>query len=264
MRILLTNDDGFDSKGIIELEDTLKSYGHKVSVCAPSIQRSAFSHAVSLQESIHISSFSKDHYHCSGTPADCLLYGFRSGLFMLDDFDLVISGINHGLNVSSDILYSGTVSAAKEAVMVGAKAIAISLEGPPKGSEFNFKAAAIFLAEHLNDFYPLCTNNSIVNINVPHTIKGSWKTGCVGVLDYKDVAEITNGTIEEIKQTITNKISLGLKPFASGPSLVNNKYPSITDYELINDNFIAVSILEVLPTISSLNEKLMSLEGRSL
>jgi 5'-nucleotidase len=263
MRILLTNDDGFDSKGIIELEKTLKSYGHKVSVCAPSTQRSAFSHAVSLQDSIHISSFSKDHYHCSGTPADCLLYSFKSGLFALEDIDLVISGINHGLNVSSDILYSGTVSAAKEAVMVGAKAIAISIEVPPEGSDFNFKAAAVFLAEHLNDFYPLCTNNSIVNINVPHTIKGPWKTGCVGLLDYKDVAEITKGTIEEIKKTITNKIILGLKPFATGPILVANKYPSITDYELVNNNYIAVSILEVLPTMSALNEKLLTLEGRS-
>jgi 5'-nucleotidase len=263
MRILLTNDDGFDSEGIIILEEVLKSYGHKISVCAPSHQRSASSQAVSLRESVHIYSYSKDHYHCSGTPADCLLYSFRSGLFDVDEFDLVISGINHGLNVSSDILYSGTVSAAKEAVIIGIRAIAISTQMPPENSEFNFKKSAIFLAEHLDDFYPLCTKNSLVNINVPHMSNGDWNTGALGFLDYRDAAEVTKGTLEEIKleSSDLNKITLGLKPLSHGPVLIDHGYESITDYELIKNNCISVSIIEVLPAISPLQEKLLKLEG---
>lgn len=266
MRILLTNDDGYNSKGIIVLEEVLKSYGHKISVCAPSTQRSASSQAVSLRDSIHIYSYSKNHYHCSGTPADCLLYSFRGGLFSPNDFDLVISGINHGLNVSSDILYSGTVGAAREAVLIGIKAMAISLAMPPKGQKFNFEKAAIFLAEHIDVFYPLCTKNSMVNINVPHDCEGPWKTGCVGFLDYNDSAEVTKGTLDDIKveEKSQNKITLGLKGTNKAPSLVSHSYPSITDYELINNNHIAVSILEILPAISSLQEKLVELEGRAI
>ena len=266
MRILLTNDDGFDSKGIKVLEDVLKSYGHKISVCAPSTQRSASSQAVSLRDSVHIYSYSKDHYHCSGTPADCLLYSFRGGLFSPEDFDLVISGINHGLNVSSDILYSGTVGAAREAVIIGIKAMAISVATPPKGQDFNFEKAATFLAEHLEDFYPFCTKNSIVNINVPHNGEESWKSACVGFLDYKDAAEVTKGTLDDIKvdNLSTNKITLGLKETNKAPSLVDHGYSTITDYELINKNHIAVSVVEILPAISSLQEKLAKLEGRAL
>ncbi len=260
MRILLTNDDGYDSKGIIELEEVLTSYGHKISVCAPSTQRSASSHSVSIRDSVHIYSYSKDHYYCSGTPADCILFSFRSGLFVLDDFDLVISGINHGLNVSSDILYSGTVSAAKEAVLMGLKAIAISIETPPKGDSFNFKEAATFLAENLNTFYPLCTTHTVMNINVPHKNDGHWKTGSIGILDYNDAAQVTKGTLEEIKNEALNKITLGLKPLESPPSLINNGYSSVTDYELINNNNISVSIIDVLPSLSTLHQELIALE----
>ncbi len=265
MRILLTNDDGFNSEGIIILEEVLKSYGHKISVCAPSNQRSASSHAVSLTKSIHMYSYLKDHYHCSGTPADCLLYGFRSGLFDINEFDLVISGINHGLNVSSDILYSGTVSAAKEAVMIGLKAMAISLESPSNINEaYNFKKAAIFLANHLDDFYPLCTKNTIVNVNVPHNnVENKWKSGSIGVLDYKDAAEIRKGALKEFKNLEYEKITLGLNPLVDRPSLVDLTYSEITDYELINNNIISISVLDVLPRLSSLQIKLQELEGRS-
>lgn len=264
MRILLTNDDGFDSEGIIILEDVLKSYGHKISVCAPSTQRSASSHSVSLRDSIHIFSYKENHYHCSGTPADCLLYSFRSGLFDIDDFDLVISGINHGLNVSSDILYSGTVSAAKEAVMLGMKAIAISLEPPYLNEEYNFKKAAIFLAEHLDVFIPLCTAKTIVNVNVPHNMSDfNWKSGIIGLLDYKDAAEVTKGSLTKFKNNEHNNITLGLNPLADRPSLIGDNNSQITDYELINNNIISVSILDVLPKVSDLQNKLQELEGRS-
>lgn len=264
MRILLTNDDGFDSEGIIVLEDVLKSYGHKISVCAPSNQRSASSHSVSLRDSIHIYSYAKDHYHCSGTPADCLLFGFRSGLLEQDDFDLVISGINHGLNVSSDILYSGTVSAAKEAVMIGMKAMAISLEPPFSNETYNFKKAANFLAKNLEAFYPLCTKNTIVNVNVPHNVESNkWKSGSIGLLDYKDAAEVTKGNIKEIKNQKTNNITLGLNTLVEKPSLIGSEYSQITDYELINQNVISVSVLDVIPKVSKLQNKLYELEGRS-
>jgi 5'-nucleotidase len=260
MRILLTNDDGYNSEGIIILEQVLKSYGHKVSVCAPSNQRSASSHSVSLRDSINISSYGKDHYHCSGTPADCLLFSFRGGLFDVNEFDLVISGINHGLNVSSDILYSGTVSAAREAVMIGVKAIAISLEPPKNNESYNFENAAIFLAEHLDVFYPLCTTNSIININVPHNMQGNWKTGSLGLLDYRDAAEVTNGDLNDIKNSPSNAITLGLNSMADSPILVNQDYKSVTDFELISKNIISVSILEVLPAVSSLQKNLLALE----
>jgi len=264
MKILLTNDDGYNSEGIKVLEDVLLSYGHKISVCAPSNQRSASSHAVSLSNSIYMHTYAKNHYHCSGTPADCLLYGFRSGLLNTEDFDLVISGINHGLNVSSDILYSGTVSAAKEAVMIGLKAMAISQQPPRKNENYNFKKAAEFLAENLDKFYQFCTNSTIINVNVPHDVeKNNWKSANIGQLDYKDAALVIEGALHKLINQESNKITLGLNLAADKPSLVNTSDSKITDYELINSNVIAVSVLDVMPQVSTLQDKLKSLEGRA-
>ncbi len=263
MRILLTNDDGYNSKGIIILEEVLKSYGHKISVCAPSTQRSATSQAISIHSSVSITSYAKDHYHCSGTPADCLLYGFISGLFSVNDFDLVVSGINHGLNISSDILYSGTVGAAKEGALVGLKSIAISAEASANMDDCNYREAAIFLAENLDIFYPFCTLNSIVNINVPLKIEGSWLAGCPGFLDYKDATEVVIGAVKDIQQIINKNstVKLSLKSINEEiPTLAQYDYKSKTDYEIIRNNRISVTVLEVKAAISPLQKKLIQLE----
>ena len=153
MRILLTNDDGFTAAGIQALDRVLQSRGHEVWMCAPSEQRSAQSHALSLKGKVRFVRFGARHYHCSGTPADCILYGLTGGAIPVMP-DVVISGINHGYNASTDILYSGTVGAAREAALRSLPAIAISARSDHQSGEFPFNEAAIFLADQLEQFLP--------------------------------------------------------------------------------------------------------------
>jgi 5'-nucleotidase len=126
-RILVVNDDGIESEGIIALADALRVLGD-VTVVAPDSDRSGTSHSISTQ---HVVTAVQRHgravrsFACSGTPADCVVLGVNE--LCGGTPDLVVSGINRGANLADDINYSGTVGAAVEAVVVGIPAIAVSL-----------------------------------------------------------------------------------------------------------------------------------------
>ena len=129
LRILVTNDDGIHAPGIFALKQALDAAGHKVTVCAPDRPRSASGHAITLHKPLRLQEVALPDgsigYAGSGTPADCVTLGV---LDVLDnDVDLVVSGINHGPNLGWDVTYSGTVSAAMEAVIIGVPAIAVSV-----------------------------------------------------------------------------------------------------------------------------------------
>jgi 5'-nucleotidase len=127
MRILLTNDDGITAPGMLALFHAAQSLGD-VTVVAPSGVCSAKSHSITLFEHIDVTQHTNDHftgYAVSGMPADCVKIGCNG---LLDGpVDLVISGINAGANIGVNVLYSGTVGAAREAVIQGIPAIAMSL-----------------------------------------------------------------------------------------------------------------------------------------
>jgi 5'-nucleotidase len=122
--ILLTNDDGIGAEGLVTLEKALGGLARLV-VVAPDRERSAVSHGLTIRESLKITEHGKDRYSLSGTPADCVIYALRH-LFNVFP-DLVISGINHGANLGDDIMYSGTVAAAREASRSGIPSMAVSL-----------------------------------------------------------------------------------------------------------------------------------------
>jgi len=126
-RILVVNDDGIESDGIVALADALRALGD-VTVVAPDSDRSGTSHSISTQHvvtAIERRGRSVRSYACSGTPADCVVLGVNE--LCGGRPDLVVSGINRGANLADDINYSGTVGAAVEAVVVGIPAIAVSL-----------------------------------------------------------------------------------------------------------------------------------------
>jgi 5'-nucleotidase len=126
-RILVVNDDGIESEGIIVLADTLRALG-EVTVVAPDSDRSGTSHSISTQHvvtAIERRGRTVRSFACSGTPADCVVLGVNE--LCGGTPDLVVSGINRGANLADDINYSGTVGAAVEAVVVGIPAIAVSL-----------------------------------------------------------------------------------------------------------------------------------------
>ena len=127
--ILVTNDDGLWAPGLACLAQVASRFGRVVAV-APDRNRSAISSALSLHDILRIHPLGEDRYTCDGTPVDCVLIGTREVLERKPDW--VLSGVNHGFNLGEDVFYSGTVGAAFEGRLQGARAAAFSLH--PQGS----------------------------------------------------------------------------------------------------------------------------------
>lgn len=169
MRLLISNDDGIFALGIKTLADTLALAGHEVIVVCPDRERSATGHGLTLHDPIRAEIVtgvfhpSIKAWACSGLPADCVKLALGA---LLDKFpDFVLSGINQGANLGTDVLYSGTVSAAMEGTIEGIPSIALSLTS---FSHQDFTPAAEFakrLMSHL-ERQPL-TEAVLLNINIP-------------------------------------------------------------------------------------------------
>ncbi len=164
--ILVSNDDGIDAAGLYILVKALKRFA-RVSVVAPSIQQSAVGHAITVRTPLRAHEFRRDGklfgYAVDGTPADSVKLAIRS--LLKSKPDLVISGINDGLNTAVNVIYSGTVSAATEGTILGIPAIAVSIEYTQKPDfEPAAKIAAMFAKFICKSGLPADT---ILNINVP-------------------------------------------------------------------------------------------------
>jgi 5'-nucleotidase len=161
MRILLTNDDGIAAAGIAALIRALAPH-HDVWVVAPETEKSGGSHSITLKDSIRLHRVADQRFSCRGTPADCVLVAVLG--MMPQPIELVISGINHGPNLGTDILYSGTAAGARQGALMGVPSVAISLDSLPP---FNFDPAADFAARNLEIFRELWTDDHFLNINFP-------------------------------------------------------------------------------------------------
>ena len=136
MRILITNDDGYQAKGIKVLVDIMKQYG-EVTVIAPKHHQSGMSMAVSLGlKQIAHKDMGNGWHYIDATPASCVKFGLNT-LFLNNFPDVVISGINHGSNASSASCYSGTLGAAAEAALNGIPAIGVSLDTLHPDADFS-------------------------------------------------------------------------------------------------------------------------------
>ena len=168
LKILLTNDDGIYAPGLAALYRELKSLG-EVTVVAPEGEQSAVGHSISLITPLRVKEVSinggVEGWAVSGTPADCVKIALAELLPELPD--LVVSGINLGPNVGINVLYSGTVSAATEAAILGARGVAFSLNSYDKNVDF---ASAAGLARDLLTRLTGWThwNNGVcLNVNLP-------------------------------------------------------------------------------------------------
>jgi 5'-nucleotidase len=137
--ILVCNDDGVRSEGIVALADALRELG-TVYVVAPDREQSAASHALTLSHPLRIEKIGNRVYAVDGTPTDCVNLAVN-GILRKKKIALVASGINKGANLGDDITYSGTVSAAMEGTILGIPSIAVSLASR---NHFRFDAAAEF------------------------------------------------------------------------------------------------------------------------
>ncbi|MBU1045195.1 MAG: 5'/3'-nucleotidase SurE [Candidatus Omnitrophica bacterium] len=174
MRILLTNDDGINSDGLYALYLSL-SKKFEVTVCAPEAEQSAIGHAITLSKPLRVKEIIKNKkffgYAVNGTPADCVKIAVRC--ILKQKPHMIISGINHGPNLGSDIMYSGTVSAATEGTILGIPSIAISLATYEK---HDFSFAADFACTLAKKFEKKGIEDGVLlNVNIPSVEKSKIK-----------------------------------------------------------------------------------------
>src|SRR5438445_12091189 len=137
MRMLVTNDDGYRSEGLMALADRLERLG-EVTIVAPVEEASAIGHALTLRHPLRLERIADRLFAVDGTPTDCVNVAVAQVLKGLPD--LVVSGINKGWNLGDDVTYSGTVAGALEAALLGVPALAVSLQATR--GEYDFHPAA--------------------------------------------------------------------------------------------------------------------------
>lgn len=160
MRLLVTNDDGYNGKGLETLVECL-SAKHDVWVIAPDKNRSGVSHGINLTEPLRICCKASQRYTCSGVPVDCVINGLNG--ILPEPPDVIISGINKGANIGTDILFSGTCAAARQAALYGIPGIAVSIES--FSNDWQYNAIADFVSKNTEKLAALCSKDIFVNIN---------------------------------------------------------------------------------------------------
>ena len=169
-RILITNDDGYESAGLHALVDALRPLA-QVTVVAPTLEKSASGHSLTLTRPLHFIEVDDDYFKLDdGTPTDCIFLALNK-LYAPDRRpDLVISGINKGANMGEDITYSGTAAAAMEAVLQGIPAIAISqvCDSGCEGIDYALAQETIrtLAAKIFDGTFPL-PERHFLNVNIP-------------------------------------------------------------------------------------------------
>ena len=229
-KILITNDDGIDSDGIVRLARAAVEFG-EVWVVAPEHQRSAASHCITLREPIAIKkhTFPVDGvnaYACSGSPADCVRVGSLS--VMPCKPDVVLSGINYGYNTASDIQYSATAGAAFEAAFQGCRAIALSENADPC-----HEVTDAFLNDLLREYIDVeVGKNRIININFP----GGRLAECRGI---RRNTAISEGSFYRDRYRLVEEKTDGTRLFAVD-GIYNEDAEEGTDFRAIVDKYVSV------------------------
>ena len=230
MIILLSNDDGIHSDGIIALENSLQDVGEVYTV-APDREQNSMSHALTLHRPLRVLDMGPRRFAVDGTPTDCVKLAL-TGLLPVRP-DLVVSGINKGPNLGDDIIYSGTVSAAIEGALLGIPAIAVSLV---TFENFQFQTAADFVATLVSRIQekgmPLET---LLNVNVPplpkEQIKG-WRLTRQGKRHYSEnIVERTDPR--------------GKKYYWIGGDNLGFAHDDGTDCMAVHEGYISVTPLQV-------------------
>jgi len=236
-QILITNDDGFDAKGLHALIEAVKDLGH-VTVVAPASEKSACGHSLTLTRPLRFVQVDDDFYKLDdGTPSDCVYLALNS-LFPDKKPDLLISGINRGANLGEDITYSGTVAGAMEAVLHDVPAIAISqvLGTSQHGLDDDYslaqKVIKDLVSKILEGEFPL-PHRQLLNVNVPPKADSiNYEVTYAGYRFYENDAHLHRNPRGE------EHWWLGLHPLASKPRPGQD---GMTDFEAIEASKISLT-----------------------
>jgi len=258
MRILLTNDDGINSPGILLLAAALREAGHRVFVIAPASDRSGISHALSfLNSPCKLTELEQDTWVCDGTPVDCIITGLLGGLPELAMIpvpesgvagtppDIIVSGINRGANLGTDIVYSGTAAAARQGALFGIPSLALSLV---EGLMWHWDMSVIFAAERLEEMMSFWKPGSFVNVNIPNQreLPSSVVHAFPSFRYYNDRMEIyqaPNGSIwcfpnpGEVSACAPGKVNASAKPEKG------------SDWDVVMGNNASISGIYIYPVL---------------
>lgn len=237
MKILITNDDGISSLNLKLLVESTYKYFKDIVILAPTVEQSAVSHKINISTPIKLIKYDDmisgiPTYSINSTPADCVKF---AKLTLKYDFDLVFSGINNGLNLGEDIVYSGTVAAATEAVLLGKAGVAFSVErNDNKGFLDGFD---MFMEQYLNNH--IYKEHNCFNVNFPSNPKGI-KFGYQGYNKYNYWFEDLGDNYylpKAIKKfEIGEQIESDLEYFHNGYITVTPLCADITNYSVLYKN----------------------------
>ncbi|MCA9642620.1 MAG: 5'/3'-nucleotidase SurE, partial [Myxococcales bacterium] len=183
--ILLANDDGFRAEGLQALRGALSEFAEVV-VCAPASEQSAMSHSLTLHRPLRLVRHEPGVFSVDGTPADCVYVALHSADRVVPRRpDLVLSGLNHGVNLGDDVFYSGTVAAAREAALKGIPAIAVSADNRAD------RQAAVGVAARLAQSFLGGSRDELTLLNVNFPPGSDWKLAAtrLGTRRYLDAVE---------------------------------------------------------------------------
>jgi 5'-nucleotidase len=163
MNILVSNDDGIFAPGIALLADVCREVG-AVTVVAPDREQSGTSHSLTLHRPLRPQRRPDGAFQVDGTPTDCVMLALQA--LMPQQPDFVFSGVNHGPNMGEDVLYSGTVAAAMEAVMLGVPGIGISYAGQDPETLATYRDTLVRLVRRITLVQPF-PSQMLLNVNLP-------------------------------------------------------------------------------------------------
>ncbi len=256
LKILVTNDDGINSPGIYHLANNLKKLG-SVTVVAPESERSASGLSITMHKPLRLSSIDSidkniDSWSINGTPSDCVKFALD---FLINEKpDLIVSGINRGSNLGTDILYSGTVSAAIEGAINSIPSIAISLDTFENVDFNSYGRIALSLCKQI--YEKKIEKGLVLNINFPHAplncINGI-KVTRLGVRKYKNCF-------------VKRKDPRGKNYFwLAGELDDSDNNESDTDINAIKNNYISITPIKIdltsYETIDKLNNWGLNIES---
>ncbi|TGK26367.1 5'/3'-nucleotidase SurE [Leptospira stimsonii] len=241
MNILITNDDGIASSGIKALEKVLQKE-HNTFLIAPLRERSATSMALSIYDSMRVEKINDNHYIVDGYPADCVNIGLHGEIF--PKIDLVLSGINRGVNMGHDVHYSGTVGAARHGAIHDRLALAVSSGNINR--DYDYIQEAEFVLEFINGYSAVLKTGTVYNINIPPDFVSS--------MENLRITKLGRRTYED---TYSKKnIIGGIADFYLGGSELGHFEEEGTDFSAFFSGLISLTPLSLDQTDSSLLKEL--------
>lgn len=246
MKILVTNDDGVSSLGIQKLAKALSKIGDII-VVAPYKEQSAVGHSITMQIPVrvyeHYNNGAFFGYAVDGTPADCVKMGIRN--IMKQDPDLVVSGINHGSNTAINIIYSGTVSAAREAAIMDVPSIAISITSH-NAVHFDYAEELICKLAQTTIEKGL-PKGTLLNVNVPNLPKDKIKGAVLtmqGKSKWDDIYEERKDPYGKKYFWLTGDLVDVDNDIKTDQGAVKNGYASITPIHFDLTDYTTFSMME--------------------